>query len=122
MNEDDDSPFGNGLVLSTVLLRQPLPVRVAAAVFLSEGRDPCLQGTKLFGSQQLLIAGNITEWKEPALQVSNVSSISAVSLERMPFPAWTPLIFLLGLFAFEASWMIAVALMAVAAVGIFYDA
>jgi len=52
---------------------------------------------------QLLIDGNIMAWKNSAIQLSNVSSISTVPLELMPFPSWTLLVLLAGLIVFKAS-------------------
>lgn len=69
---------------------------------------------------QLVIAGNIMAWKDSVLQLSNVSSVSTVPLEPIPFPSWALLALLVGLIIFKASWLAAVAFIAVAVVGILY--
>lgn len=68
---------------------------------------------------QLMIAGNIMAWKDSVLQLSNVSSVSTVPLELMPFPTWVLLVFLAGIGAFVTSWLAAVVFIAVA-IGIIY--
>lgn len=71
-------------------------------------------------TSQLMIVGNIMAWADSALQLSNVSSISTVPLELIPFPLWTLLILLVGIFAFKVSWLPAVAFIAIAIGSILY--
>lgn len=62
---------------------------------------------------QLTIAGNIMAWKDSIIQLSNICSISTVPLGLTPFPIWTLLLFLIGIYIFNVSWMIAIAIVAV---------
>lgn len=56
-------------------------------------------------TSQLLIVGNIMAWKDSVLQLSNVSSVSTVALEPLPFPSWALLALLAGLAMFIFSWV-----------------
>lgn len=69
---------------------------------------------------QLLIAGNIMAWKDSVLQLSNISSVSTVPLEPIPFPIWAILLFLAGLVTFKTSLPIAIVFIAIAVIAVLY--
>lgn len=67
---------------------------------------------------QLLIDVNIMAWKESILQLSNISSVSTVPLEPVPFPSWVPFLLLAGVVASLISWVWVIIFIAIAAAGI----
>lgn len=75
---------------------------------------------KTIVTPQLFIAGNIMTWKSSALQLSNISSISTVPLELMPFPLWAILMLVLGSVAFAVSVLAAISIIAAAVFVIYF--
>lgn len=53
-------------------------------------------------------------WKDSMLQLSNISSVSAVALQPVPFPVWTLLVLLLGIFMFSVKVVLAIAMIIIA--------
>lgn len=84
---------------------------------LNAGLD--MKQEKTIDTPQLLITGNIMVWKDSMLQLSNISSVSAVALQPVPFPLWTLLVFLLGLFMFSVKVILAIAMIIIAVFFIF---
>lgn len=84
---------------------------------LNAGLD--MQKDKTIDTPQLVITGNIMLWKDSMLQLSNISSVSAVALQPVPFPGWALLVLLLGLFAFTIQAVIAFVMIVVAVSFIF---
>jgi hypothetical protein len=79
-----------------------------------------LKKEKTITTPQLSIAGNVMTWGESVIQLSNISSISTVPLDLMPFPTWAILILCGGLFLFKYTWAISLILMACAAAYIYF--
>lgn len=75
---------------------------------------------KSIETPQFFIKGNIMTWEGNMLQLSNVSSISTTGLEQLPFPKWTLIVFLAGLFLFSVSWIVALVCIAVGGLCIYY--
>lgn len=84
---------------------------------LNTGLD--MKQEKTIDTPQLVITGNIMVWKDSMLQLSNISSVSAVALQPVPFPTWTLLVFVLGLFALTIETTVALVMVIVAVFFIF---
>lgn len=67
---------------------------------------------KTIVTPELSVVGNVMSWKNSVIQLSNISSISTVPLELLPFPTWAIPLILIGTVAFKLSWIAAVVLMA----------
>ncbi len=69
---------------------------------------------------ELSINGNIMTWQGSAIQLSNISSITAVELPLIPFPKWILLAFLPGAVLFKHVRIAALLCVAAAALYLLY--
>lgn len=74
---------------------------------------------KTISTPELLVYGNIMSWNESMIQLSNISSISTVKVKTDPFPLWTLLFFVIGIFAFKFLWLFAIPFIAISVLYIF---
>ncbi len=82
-----------------------------------------MKNQKSIYTPQLAIAGNIMTWKNSAIQLSNISSISTVPFELQAFPVWVLLAFLIGIVLFKVSLIMALLVLAagIAVVVVWYQ-
>lgn len=74
---------------------------------------------KFIETDTFRIAGHLLQWKDVAIQISNVSMISTANVRLPRFPAWTVLLFLAGAVILEWQWQIPLLLFVLGAVVIY---
>ena len=67
---------------------------------------------------ELSIVGNAMAWKNSVIFLSNISSISTIPLESIPFPMWALAIFILGLICLFKFTLIGFGLLLLGGMGI----
>lgn len=77
-------------------------------------------GEKFIETPSLLIKKNIMTWDNTVIQLSNISYISAADIELAKFPGWAALVVLGGLLLFGETALLAILLIAVGAVGVYF--
>lgn len=75
---------------------------------------------KTIETPSLVIKKNIMTWDNTMIQLSNVSLISAANIDRSPFPLLAVLAILVGLMLFDTSALLALILIAVGGVWIYF--
>lgn len=68
---------------------------------------------------ELSVAGNVMSWHNTIIQLSNISSLSTVSLELKKFPFWTIVALLIGLIFLKYQMLIAIIAFGLAGVVIY---
>ena len=68
----------------------------------------------------LKIYGNCLEFKDTSIQLSNVSLFSTVDIAPSPFPVWSILVILVGVFALQFNALFAILLIAAGGGWIYY--
>lgn len=79
-------------------------------------QNKVILGEKTIETPSLTVKKNIMVWENTMIQLSNVSYISASSIEDLPFPMWTLLPIIAGLLIMIKSFLIG---LLIAAIGIF---
>lgn len=76
-------------------------------------------GEKAIETPSLTVKKNIMVWENTMIQLSNVSYISSSDIESLPFPIWTLLPIIAGLYLLGESFLLGVIVIAIGAVGIY---
>lgn len=58
---------------------------------------------KKIETPELVVSGNSMAWKDMVIQLSNISTVSTVPLDKLPFPTWTLVVFAISSFAFTVN-------------------
>ena len=64
---------------------------------------------KVIATDELQIRGHLLRWKDVVIQISNISQISVGSYPTQPFPMWTLVAILIGLFSIQFNILIGLA-------------
>lgn len=61
---------------------------------------------KVIETDELQVRGHLLRWKDVVIQISNISQISVGNYPTQPFPMWTLVAILIGLFAMQFNVLI----------------
>jgi len=77
-------------------------------------------GEKTIETPSLLIKKNIMAWDNTMIQLSNISYVSSYDVAKLSFPIWAAVLILAGLFLMGKSTFLAVVLVVVGGLWIYY--
>lgn len=61
---------------------------------------------KKIDTPQLLIKGNLIIWEKMMIQISSISYLSEAPMDKTPFPKWSLLPIIFGLYLFQTNLMV----------------
>lgn len=77
-------------------------------------------GEKTIETPTLLIKKNIMAWDDTMIQLSNISYVSSSDVAKLGFPIWAAILILAGLFLMGKSTFLAIVLVLIGALWIYY--
>lgn len=78
-----------------------------------------LNNKKTIETDILNVKGNLISWKDTFIQISSISMISTADVAKTPFPIWSILLGLVGIFLIKASTLFGLLLLIICGIWIY---